>query len=593
LDAKHRRVAADRLEPSAGLWEGRLVAVGSYDVGRRLDPEARSRARVANRAAPAHERVMRLQRTAGNRAVAQLLSRAPGDETALVPVGPVIDHPEDDIGAYERAKAAIEEERRRARLQALHQRRDDRLAATDAALAASGPRQPVIVSPQGTAYTTRRSAERARGAERHGAELAAAQAAKRPDTSDAHTQALGRLEARLSPLFGHAVQGRFTSELASLRRAVADTRLFRSAHEMEAGLLAEIDDLARRMGLEADADSARGELGGAAASVKAVRNRAVQIRGRVNALRFPELARFAPTESAALDSIEPDLAKAELAAKTATERVGTATTDLRADAATIKSARTTAAEFGTGLPDVGKLLGEIEAKLGLVAAALQPMTPTDREKIALLKQGLPAQLLQKLQGEIVAAKTFLEAEYRVQQAWLEAHKLRQTIMREDLWELLTGGKPGAAAAAHYLKTPAGKAGAKPLHLSMDYGVMKTVKLTDTDAVIRDALVGKTAHEMNRWHVTAEIFGKDNPLNVHYYADVAIKPRTEFWATSAGQEWDANWATYTGDLRAWFDARVAEQVKKVRDEITKRAKEKSKVKDLGGGRLGWTPKSELT
>ena len=192
----------------------------------------------------------------------------------------------------------------------------------------------------------------------------------------------------------------------------------------------------------------------------------------------------------------------------------------------------------------------------------------------------------------MAAKSFLEAEYRVKKAWKDAHELRQTIMREDLWELLTGAKPDAGAAAHYISSPAGTAGGKPLHLSMDYRVMKTVKLTDTDATIRDSLVGATADAMTRWHATAEIFSKDNPNNVRYYADNEITPPRSFWSTAPGEDWDKNWPTYTGQLIAWFDARVADQVAKVRAEITKRAKEKSKVKELGGGRLGWVPPDEL-
>ena len=389
----------------------------------------------------------------------------------------------------------------------------------------------------------------------------------------------------------HAGTTDFPKELKSLRRAIADTQLYRNADAMAPGLLAELDDVGRRMGLEADVDVARGELGGAATTVKAVRDRAAKIRERVKAVRYPELARFAPDESAALDSIEPDLAAAELAAKTAVERVGTATKGLRADAPTISSARATAAEFTGGLPDTGELLGKVEAKLAVVEGALKPMTATDRERIIVLKTGLPAQLLQKLQGEIVAAKSFLEAEYRVKQAWLDAHKARQTILREELWELLTGNKPGAAAAAFYLSKPAGTAGGKPLHLSMDYGVMKTVKLTDSDATIRHSLEGtlpgKEAPAMKRWHVTAEIFSKDNPTNVRYYADnLPITPPNAFWDTTAGQVWNANWAAYTGQMIAWFDARVAEQVAKVRAEITRRTSEKPKVEDVGGGRLEW-------
>ena len=556
---------------------------GRFEEARRAHSRA-DRAPAAGRPAPAHERVMRLQRTAGNRAVAQLVARLPGDEMALVPVGPVVHHPEEDIAAYERAKAAIEAERRRERLEALERRRSDR----EAALAAGRPRGPIFVSPAGPAYLTHRAAERARGAERHAAELAAAQAAKRADTSAAHMLALGQLEARLGQLLahGHAGTERFRAELASLRRAIADTRLYRNADAAAPGLLAELDDVGRRMGLEADVDLARGELGGAATSVNAVRDRATKIRERVKAARHPDLARFAPDESAALDAIEPDLASAELAAKTAAERVGTATKGLRADAPTITSARATAAEFRGGLPDAGELLSKVETKLAVVEGALKPMNATDRERIVVLKTGLPAQLLQKLQGEIVAAKCFLEAEYRVKQAWLDAHKARQTILREDLWELLTGSKPGAAAAAFYLSKPAGTAGGKPLHLSMDYGVMKTVKLSDSDATIRDALVGKTSPAMKRWHVTAEIFSKDNPNNVRYYADNPITPANSFWSTDAGKDWNDHWDAYTGQLRAWFDARVAEQVAKVREEITRRGKEKAKAKDVGGGRLEW-------
>ena len=55
-----------------------------------------------------------------------------------------------------------------------------------------------------------------------------------------------------------------------------------------------------------------------------------------------------------------------------------------------------------------------------------------------------------------------------------------------------------------------------IHFSLDYGVMKAVDVAFTEPDVRDALLGASAAVVMRAHATAEVLGRSNDANPHYY-----------------------------------------------------------------------------
>jgi hypothetical protein len=238
-------------------------------------------------------------------------------------------------------------------------------------------------------------------------------------------------------------------------------------------------------------------------------------------------------------------------------------------------ARDTAAALTLDVGEQSLKLEELEGELGEIAARHARVGIEDREALNKLMEGLKPPLAGVPRKAMAGGAGRQEIEYLVKKAWLDQYDETQMLAKDELWQLLTGVSP-REAKVRYFDLPA-RMGNWRIHFSLDYGVMKACDVAFTEPDIRDALLGASAGVVLRSHATAEVLGRNNDLNPHYYHGTgAVTPRREFWETPQGKEAGKNWDALEGQLIEAFESHADELVKLVYAILRERQSYKARV-----------------
>ena len=155
---------------------------------------------------------------------------------------------------------------------------------------------------------------------------------------------------------------------------------------------------------------------------------------------------------------------------------------------------------------------------------------------------------------------------------------------DELWQLVAGFSPNQGRVA-YFDLPE-RMGEFRIHLSLDYGVMQHVDVESSESDVRDAIMGARAGVVFRSHATAEVLGRADHRNPHYYYGTGrCTPKREFWSTPQGKAVKGNWRALEGELIDAFDTKVDEFVKVV-DEVLEQRRELKAVVTKVGESLQW-------
>lgn len=497
--------------------------------------------------------LLHLQEGAGNAAVAGLLQRVENGN-ALVVAGPLVTHQVERPG--ERPAPAEEEavdpERRARRLEDLERRR--------AAMAPSGPA--LYVGPEGDAHTQEdftKSVERA--------------------TFDG-------LRARVAVAKLHPSAHRLADDLASFHRRLNDAREYGWLGTDGGTLATELDRIEAKLGAAAGEEEAMQALAAVDGYRLPLSQRAQKATLERTALAKPGMSLYAPEDAKTLEELDEKLGT--LQKRLAGNRDGVA--KARATLGTFSTvanaaAKQAAATQQTEAETAGKALDEHEAKLKEIADRHAKVNSADRERLNKLMDGLSAKNVTAPRKAMAGQLGKTEVEYLVKKAWLEQFQDTQKLNKDELWEIVTGVKP-ESANVHYV-TLTEKMGKWPIHLSLDYGVMRAVAVGDSEQDIKDALMGATAAVTLRSHVTAEALRKSDDRNPHfYYGTTQVSPRREFWDTPEGEEADANWDAYEGQLMAALGTQATALAARVVPVLAERAALRAKVVKVSES-LTWT------
>ena len=184
-----------------------------------------------------------------------------------------------------------------------------------------------------------------------------------------------------------------------------------------------------------------------------------------------------------------------------------------------------------------------------------------------------------VRAEDDAGASAKEIDYLIKQAWLEQHEKTQRLEKDELWQLVAGFSPNQGRVA-YFDLPE-RMGEFRIHLSLDYGVMQPVDVESSESDVRDAIMGARAGVVFRSHATAEVLGRADHRNPHYYYGTGrCTPKREFWSTPQGKSIKANWRALEGELIDAFDTKVDEFVKTVAEVLEERRELKAIVVKLG-------------
>ena len=136
--------------------------------------------------------------------------------------------------------------------------------------------------------------------------------------------------------------------------------------------------------------------------------------------------------------------------------------------------------------------------------------------------------------------------------------MTQRLAKDEVWQLVAGFSPDEGRVA-YFDLPE-RMGEWRIHLSLDYGVMKAIDVECSESDIRDAIMGGSAGVVMRSHATAEVLGRNDDRNPHYYYGTGkVTPKKDFWSTREGKAAKRNWSA--NQSRA--DRRLQHQDRRVR------------------------------
>jgi hypothetical protein len=232
----------------------------------------------------------------------------------------------------------------------------------------------------------------------------------------------------------------------------------------------------------------------------------------------------------------------------------------------------------------GVLLDELEAALHEISERHARANSEDREKLNKLMDGLEPRLRKEPHKAMAGGASKQEIDYLLKKAWLEQHDATQKLAKDEVWTLVAGFPPTEGKVA-YFDLPQ-RMGDWRIHFTLDYGVMKAVDVGSSEQDIRDALLGATAGVVLRSHATAEVLGRSDDRNPHYYYNAGrVTPRREFWETPEGKRAKRNWSANQGKLMDAFDVKADELVKVVR-EVLEQRKELKAVVVKAGETLKW-------
>jgi hypothetical protein len=391
-----------------------------------------------------------------------------------------------------------------------------------------------------------------------------------------HSTLLHRLEIAKAHPFAQRIAG----ELTTYERRLRDAREY-GWLGTDAGVLhTELDELESRLERAAREDEAQAALEKVDARRGPLSERAKKAILEHTALDKPGMLVYAPEDVAVLHELHGKLAELQQALRDNRTEVTAARSGLGLLSAPATAfALDAAARLGAGLDKLAIVLAEQEMKLSDVADRHARANAPDRERLNGLMAGLKPELARAAQRAMAGGGSRQEIDYMIKKAWLEQHEQTQRLAKDELWQLVTGFSPREGKVA-YFDLP-GRMAKFRIHLSLDYGVMRSVGVGDSEHAILDALMGGGAAVTLRSHATAEVLSRSDDRNPRYYHGAGrVTPKREFWETPQGKEVKRNWSANQTALIDAFDAKAWELVKTVHDVLVEREKLKAVVVKTG-------------
>ena len=388
------------------------------------------------------------------------------------------------------------------------------------------------------------------------------------------------LSQRLAKAMAHPRAGRIEGELNVFDRRLRDAREYgwigidRSVLSSE---MAELEDKLDRAEAEEQALAALTSVDLRRQPLSERTKKAIMER---TAVAKPGMALYAPEDLEDLMTIGEELTEVQKQLAENTGLVATARQTLGGlSAVTTEFARVAAANLLSTADKIAVKLTELELKMGEITDRHARANAEDRDKLNQLMEGLEPRLRRDPRLAMATGASAKEIDYLIKQAWLDQHEKTQRLEKDELWELVAGFSPNQARVA-YFDLPE-RMGEYRIHLSLDYGVMQPVDVESSESDVRDAIMGARASVVFRSHATAEVLGRADHRNPHYYYGTGrCTPKREFWSTPQGKSVKNNWRALEGELVDAFDTKVDEFVKVVNDVLEERRELKAIVTKVG-------------
>ena len=383
------------------------------------------------------------------------------------------------------------------------------------------------------------------------------------------------LRARVAMAKAHAFAPRLADRITSFHRRLEDAREYGWLGTDAEVMSAEMTELEAKLVHAAGEEEAAQALTRVDAARLPVSQRLKVAITECTALAKPGLELYAPEDFETLGEMLPKLGELQKRMHENRDSVVRSRHTLGnlSEVAT-GYAKGSAASLLTEVDALSLLLEESEGELAEIAERHAHVGREDREALNKLMEGLKPPLAGVPRKAMAGGAGKQEIDYLTKKAWIEQHEETQKLNPDELWQLLAGFSPNQGKV-RYFDLPQ-RMGNWRIHFSLDYGVMKAVDVAFTEPDVRDALLGGSAAVVMRAHATAEVLGRSNDANPHYYYGTdRVTPRSEFWSTPKGKEAERNWAEYEAQLMAAFDAQADGLVGLVyailRDRLTFKAK----------------------
>ena len=388
------------------------------------------------------------------------------------------------------------------------------------------------------------------------------------------------LSQRLSLAKAHAQAPRILGELTAFERRLRDAREY-GWLGMDASVLsaemAELEDKLQRAEAEEEAMAALSAVDLRRKPVSERTKKAVLER---TAIAKPGMALYALEDFEELDEIGELLQEIQKGLGENAAAVVISRQSLGAlSAVTTGYAKAAAATLLDQVDKVNVKLAEIELKLSEILDRHSRANAEDREKLTQLMEGLEPMLKRDPRLAMAGGSSAKEIDYLIKKAWLEQHEQTQQLAKDEVWQLISGFSPDEGKVA-YFDLPE-RMGQWRIHLSLDYGVMRAVDVECSESDIRDAIMGGGASVVFRSHATAEVLGRSDDRNPHYYYGTGkVTPKRDFWATNEGKTVKRNWSVLQGELIDAFDTKTDEFVGIVAKVLEDRRELKATVVKVG-------------
>lgn len=388
------------------------------------------------------------------------------------------------------------------------------------------------------------------------------------------------LSQRLTNAKTHPRALRIEGELSAFERRLRDAREYGWLGMDAAALGAEMAELEDKLARAEAEEEALAALSGVDLRRKPLSERTKKAILERTAVAKPGMALYAPEDLEALMELHEELAELQ---KRLIDN-GIAVTTSRASlgnlsAATTDYAKSAAANLADDAEKTAVKLTELELKLAEITDRHARANAEDRDRLTQLMDGLEPRLRREPRLAMADGSSRQEIDYLIKRAWLEQHEQTQQLAKDEVWELVSGFSPAEGRAA-YFDLPE-KMGEWRIHLSLDYGVMKAVDVECSESDIRDAIMGANAGVVMRSHATAEVLGRNDHRNPHYYYGTGrVTPKKDFWGTREGKAAKRNWHAYESELIDAFDTKADELVKAVAEVLEQRRELKAIVVKVG-------------
>jgi hypothetical protein len=388
------------------------------------------------------------------------------------------------------------------------------------------------------------------------------------------------LTQRLTNAKAHPRAQRIEGELAAFERRLRDAREYGWLGMDAAALGAEMAELEDKLGRADAEEEALAALTGVELRRKPLSERLKKAIMERTAIAKPGMALYAPEDLEGLMELHDELTELQKALSENTIAVTTSRQTLgNLSAVATAYAMSAAGTLADAVEKIAVKLTELELKLSEITDRHARANAEDRDRLNQLMEGLEPKLRRDPRVAMAGGSSRQEIDYLVKKAWLEQHEQTQQLAKDEVWQLVAGFSPNEGRVA-YFDLPE-RMGEWRIHLSLDYGAMKAVDVECSESDIRHAIMGGSASVVFRSHATAEVLGRNDDRNPHYYYGTGkVTPKRDFWSTREGKAAKPNWSSLQGELIDAFDSKTDEFVKLVAEVLEQRRELKAIVVKVG-------------